>query len=277
MLTNSKDILLAAKKDGYALPAPDYLDIDSARVFVKVAQMLNQPLILSYPQLLDDKVITLEEAALIGKHEAETVEVPVVLHLDHGMDLDFISRAIDLGFTSVMIDASMDSFDENVRKTKEVVAMARPLNITVEAEIGHVGQGENYSDYSNSDSVYTTVEEAVEFVNRTGVDSLAVSIGTAHGVYKGSGKPVLNFERLHELAANVPVPLVLHGGSGSGDDNLHRCATEGISKINIYTDFLMGALNAVKTSNPKDYYELKIAEDKGMAEVLEHYFRLFAK
>lgn len=207
---------------------------------------------------------------------AESVQVPIVLHLDHGQDVDFVRRAIELGFTSVMIDASMENFEENVRMTKEVVALAHPHNITVEAEIGHVGQGSNYSDYNNSDSVYTTVEEAAEFVRQTGVDSLAVSIGTAHGVYKGNGKPVLNFERLHELREALDIPLVLHGGSGTGDDNLHRCANEGISKLNIFTDFLIGAMDEVKKEAPQDFVALKRACNEGMGRVLEHYFEVFA-
>lgn len=274
MLTNSKEILLQAKKEKRAVAAPDYVDLDSARAFVAAARRRGQPLILSYPQVLRD-VISLKEAAVVGKTVAEGVDVPIVLHLDHGEDEAFIKEAIDLGFTSVMMDASMDSFEENVRKTKVIVEYAHQRNVTVEAEIGHVGGGEHHSD-DNSDSVYTTVEEAISFYEQTGVDSLAISIGTAHGIYKGLKKPVLNFERLHELAEALPIPLVLHGGSGSGDDNLHRCATEGISKINIFTDFLLGAMNSIEAKEPKDYLSLKKAADAGMEEVLEHYFNIFS-
>lgn len=275
MLVNSKEILLEAKKGKYAVPAPDFLDLDSARTFVQVAEELGKPIVLSFAQAHKD-VISLEEAAAVGKLVAESVKVPIVLHLDHGQDADYIRRAIELGFTSVMIDASMESFEENVRRTKEIVEMAHPHNVTVEAEIGHVGQGANYSDYNNSDSVYTTVEEAVEFAAQTGVDSLAVSIGTAHGVYKGNGKPVLNFERLHELRDALDIPLVLHGGSGTGDDNLHRCATEGIAKLNIFTDFLIGAMKEVNTEKPEDFLTLKKACNEGMSKVLKHYFEVFA-
>lgn len=275
MLVNSKEILLEAKKGNYAVPAPDFLDLDSARTFVQVAEKLGKPVILSFAQA-HKEVISLEEAAAVGKLVANSVKVPVVLHLDHGQDAEYIRRAIELGFTSVMIDASMESFEENVRRTREIVEMAHPHNITVEAEIGHVGQGENYSDYNNSDSVYTTVAEAVEFVRQTGVDSLAVSIGTAHGVYKGNGKPVLNFDRLHELQDALEIPLVLHGGSGTGDDNLHRCATEGISKLNIFTDFLIGAMAQVKKEEPQDFLALKRACNEGMRQVLEHYYEVFS-
>lgn len=275
MLVNSKEILLQAKAGGYGVPAPDFIDLDSARTYVRVAERVGKPIILSFAQVLKD-VISLEEAALIGRFLAESAEVPIVLHLDHGIDEAYIKRAIELGFTSVMIDASMESFEENVRRTRIITDFAHDRGVTVEAEIGHVGQGGSYSNYSDSDSIYTTVEEAEAFVQQTNVDSLAVSIGTAHGVYKGNGTPELNFERLRELARVIPVPLVLHGGSGSGDDNLHRCTVEGIAKINIFTDFLTGAMNEIAKEKPADYLALKRTVDKGMADVLEHYFSIFS-
>ena len=205
---------------------------------------------------------------------AEEVSVPVVLHLDHGTDIAFIKEAIELGFTSVMIDASMMDFDTNVKMTKEVVEYAHARNVTVEAEIGHVGSGENYENHDNSDSIYTTKEEAKRFVELTDVDSLAVSIGTAHGIYKG-GKPALSFDTLHEIRDEVSVPLVLHGGSGTGDDNLKRCAKEGISKINVFTDFLVSAMNQIDIDKPKDYLALKVSSNKGMMNTLEHYYGVF--
>lgn len=276
MLVNAKAMLEDAKKGRYALPAPDYIDLDSARVFVKVAEKLKKPLLLSYPQVLDNS-LPLDEAAAIGKIVSEKASVPVALHLDHGLDIDFIARAIDLGFTSVMIDASAAPFEENVRITKEVTAMAHSRGVSVEAEIGHVGQGENYIHLEASETVYTTTEEAASFVNLTGVDSLAVSIGTVHGVYKNLQKPVLNFQRLQELARNVPVPLVLHGGSGTGDENLRRCATEGIAKINIFTDFLRAASAAITSQQPGDYMAMKQTADEAMAQVLQHYYELFSR
>lgn len=276
MLVNSKEMLEHARRLGYALPAPDYLDLDSARVFARVAEELGQPLILSYPQVLDDS-LPLEEAAAIGRAVGERARVPVALHLDHGLDMDFIRRAVELGFTSVMIDASSAPFEENVALTRQVVDFAHSRSVTVEAEIGHVGQGANYISLQDSDTVYTTVEEAVAFVEQTGVDSLAVSIGTVHGIYKNLEKPVLNFERLQQLAARVPVPLVLHGGSGTGDDSLHRCAAQGIAKINIFTDFLTGAMDQIRQDAPGDYVSLKRSADEGMARVLRHYYKVFSK
>lgn len=273
MLVNSKEVLLEAKKGGYAVPAPDFIDLDSARAYCKTAEKLKKPVILSFAQA-HSEVISLHEAALIGKFMAEEVSVPVVLHLDHGTDIAFIKEAIELGFTSVMIDASMMDFDTNVKMTKEVVEYAHARNVTVEAEIGHVGSGENYENHDNSDSIYTTKEEAKRFVELTDVDSLAVSIGTAHGIYKG-GKPALSFDTLHEIRDEVSVPLVLHGGSGTGDDNLKRCAKEGISKINVFTDFLVSAMNQIDIDKPKDYLALKVSSNKGMMSTLEHYYGVF--
>lgn len=276
MLVNSKKILLDAKKGRYGFPAPDYLDLDSARVCVKVAEKFNQPLILSYPQVIHTS-LPLEEAAAVGKVLAQRATVPVVLHLDHGEDFDFIKRAIDLGFTSVMIDASMDSFEENVRKTCQVVEYAHQRGVTVEAEIGHVGHGENLAEIGEGDSVFTTVEEAKLFVELTDVDSLAVSVGTVHGFYKNAATPKLNFERLAELHNTIAIPLVLHGGSGSGEENLRRCVVEGISKINIFTDLLNAAFQQIEADKPKNYPALKTVADAGMEKMLSKYYALFTK
>lgn len=272
VLVNSKDILVKAKREGYAVPAPNFIDLDSARVFVETAEKWRKPLILPFAQA-HESILSLEEASLIGKYLGEKSSMPVVLHLDHGEDVDFIKQAITLGFTSVMIDASQASFEENVKITKEVVAFAHQHNVTVEAELGHVGAGQNYENHGLTDSIYTEVEDVLAFIEQTNIDSLAISIGTAHGQYKGI--PKLNFERLAEISEMTETPLVLHGGSSSGDDNLERCALNGISKINIFTDFLTGAFNKVNENEPKDYLELKALANEGMTEVLEHYFKVF--
>ncbi|MFV0381891.1 MAG: ketose-bisphosphate aldolase [Breznakia sp.] len=274
MLVTSKEMLILARQEGHAIPAPDYIDLDSARAYVSAAEKVQKPLILSYAQA-HSYMISLEEAALIGKFVAEQANVPICLHLDHGTDIKFIKKAITLGFTSVMIDASMKSFEENVNLTKEVVKFAHPLGVVVEAEIGHVGSGINYENHKKCDSVYTTVKDALNFVSLTNVDSLAVSIGTAHGIYKGI--PMINFKRLQELSTALSIPLVLHGGSESGDDNLYLCATQGISKINIFTDFMISAMKMIEDEKPKNYFELKENVNRGMENVLVHYYKVFNK
>lgn len=272
MLVTSTNLFQKAQKNSYAIPATNFIDLDSARTFVNTAEKLRKPLILPFAQA-HAEVLPLEEAALIGKYFAEKSKMPVVLHLDHGEDIDFIERAIQLGFTSVMIDASQEKLDENIRKTREVVNLARLNGVVVEAEIGHVGSGINYENHDHTDSIYTEVEDAVHFVESTKVDSLAVSIGTAHGIYKG--EPHINFERLDEITAALQIPLVLHGGSSSGDENLARCAKSGICKINIFTDFISGALKTIEEERPEDYLSLKQLSNQAMEKVLTHYFDLF--
>lgn len=272
MLVDSKTVLHQAKSGNYAVPAPNFFDIDSARAYVELASEKKLPLILAYAEVHQD-MLSLEEAALIGKYFATKVETPVVLHLDHGVTESLIKKAVDLGFTSVMIDASKDSFEENVRRTKEIVDYAHARGVSVEAEIGHVGAGLNYENHEKTDSIYTEVDAAIKFVEKTNVDSLAISIGTAHGLYKGV--PKINFERLKELNDSLSVPLVLHGGSSSGDDNLGKCAVSGISKINIFTDLIVGSMKCIKKEKPEDYFSLKKYANSGMKEVLEHYYEVF--
>ena len=276
MLVDGKSVLDAAKEGRYGIVAPDFLTLNAARVFVQTADALKTPILLSFAQG-HAGLISLEEAALVGKYWAEKVDTPIVLHLDHGQDFDFLQRAVELGFTSVMLDASMKDMDENIRLTREVVACAHAKGVSVEAEIGHVGGASEGIEGATTDSVYTTVEEAKNFAAATGVDSLAVSIGTSHGVYAGSRTPELNFKRLQELAAAVPVPLVLHGGSGTGDENLRRAVREGITKLNVYTDFLVGAMAEIKAAETDSLVELQKASDEGMRKVLTHYIELISK
>ena len=276
MLVDGKSVLDAAKAGRYGIVAPDFLTLNAARVFAQTADALRTPILLSFAQG-HAGLISLEEAALVGKYWAEKVATPIVLHLDHGQDFDFLHRAIELGFTSVMLDASMKDMDENIRLTKEVVAYAHTQGVSVEAEIGHVGGASEGVEGETSESVYTTVEEAVAFVEATGVDSLAVSVGTSHGVYKSNKTPELNFERLRALAAAVPVPLVLHGGSGTGDENLRRAVRDGITKLNVYTDFLVGAMAEIKAAHTDSLLETQKAADEGMRKVLTHYINLISK
>lgn len=273
MLVTSKEMFEKAREGGYAIPAPNFIDLESLRWHVETAEKLNVPLILPLAEAHIGENITLEDAALVGKKYAAEAKVPVALHLDHGTNPEIIKKAVDLGFTSVMIDASMESFEENVRRTKEMIAYAHARGAVVEAEIGHVGAGENYENHDESDSQYTTVEEARRFVEETGVDSLAISIGTAHGMYKGI--PEINFDRLKEIAAAIDTPLVLHGGSSSGDENLKKCAVNGISKINIFSDLLAAAMKALEEAPPKTYLDVKALSKKGMQDCLEHYYSVF--
>lgn len=271
MLVNSNDMLQKAWKKGYAIPSPDFVDSNSVRAYAQVAHEFHAPLILSFAEV-HLKQLSIEEAALLGKFYAEKADAPVALHLDHGTKLETVEKAIRCGFTSVMIDASSKDLNENIRLTKEVCQLAHAHGVTVEAEIGHVGTEEDNNPHAVSESVYTEVDSAKKLVVETGVDSLAVSIGTVHGTYKG--EPHINFERLAELNAALQIPLVLHGGSGSGDENLSRCAQGGIAKVNLYTDFILAARDAVYEQHPNNWVELLNTGDEAMRKVLHHYYKV---
>ena len=275
MLVNTKKMLEEFHNSPYALPSPDFFNLDTLKCHIEVAEELNMPLILAFADSLQGYGLTIEEAVPLVKLYGEKPDIPIALHLDHGSTVEVCKRAADLGFTSVMIDASSEPFDENVRRTKEVVDYCKPKGITVEAEIGHVGQGSEFVDATKNDNVYTTVEECRKFVELTGIDSVAISIGTAHGAYKGT--PIINFERLQEIRNAVDVPLVLHGGSSSGDENLKKCAELGISKINIFTDIVTRGYEIYKTSNAKSLMDLSVEAHNGMKEVLKHYYNLFGR
>ena len=232
MLVNSREILKKAQERHCAIPSPDLFDLHSVRSYMKVAERLHQPIIIAYAPV-HGSMMSVEEAAMLGKYYCENSPVPAALHLDHGTDLEQIKKAIALGFTSVMIDASAEPFAVNVAKTAEVVKYAHACNVTVEAEIGHVGTGETYCT-DGSDTIYTEPDMAARFAGETEADSLAVSIGTAHGRYKGT--PRIGFDRLAELRRNVHVPLVLHGGSGLSDSDFREAIRRGIAKVNIFTD-----------------------------------------
>ena len=272
MLVNSKELFKKAQEGHYAIPSANVLDMESIKYHVGVAQELGLPLIVGVAEAHLGDNLTLEDAALVGKKYADAASVPVVLHLDHGMSVETCKKAIDLGFTSVMIDAYMKNFEENVTITKEVVEYAKAKDVSVEAEIGHVAS--NF-DENDTDALYTTAEEAKKFCEESGCDSLAISIGTAHGVYKAKAIPEISFDRLAEIHAATDVPLVLHGGSGSGDDNLNRCAKEGISKVNIYTDLYLAAMASADESGAKDYLSLRAAIKAGIQNCLKHYYSVF--
>ncbi len=276
MLVTSTELFKAAREQRFAIPSANFIDTESLRWHVETAEKLGLPLILALAEAHMGESITLEDAALLGKKYAEEASVPVVLHFDHGTTPELIKKAIDLGFTSVMIDASMEDFDENVRRTNDIVAYAHARGAVVEAEIGHVGVGQNIgvSEGGADHSSYTSAESAVDFVKATGVDSLAISIGTSHGLYKGT--PNINFERLAEIFDAIDTPLVLHGGSSSGDENLNKCATGGISKVNIYTDFLVWAKAEIDKEQPDNYLALKRCAKAGMQSCLAHYYEVFA-
>ncbi len=254
MLVNLNSVLLKAQKEKYGVGLFNTTDTDMLQGVIEGAEALNSPVIIGTAEvLLPYGELKLIAPSLIAK--AKSAKVPVVLHYDHGLTFDRCIEALQLGFTSVMFDGSQSSFEENVLATKEIVKIAHSMGATVEGEIGHVGQAAT-SDNLLTD-MYTTKEEAVEFCAKTGVDALAVAIGSAHGVYKT--KPMLNFERLREIHNATNVPLVLHGGSGLSDDDFRQVIKDGISKVNIFTDLCLAGVSAMNEGLEKglDYLSIR--------------------
>ena len=273
MLVNSKQLLLDAKRGGYAIPSTNIFNLNSLKGVLKAAEENRSPLIISLAEVHTES-LSIGETANIVNYYANKTDLPIVLHFDHGFTPSLVKQAINKGFTSVMIDGSSLPFDENVKITKEIVTLAHEKNVTVEAEIGHVGGGESYTDPEDDHSQLTTVEEAKDFAKLTNVDSLAVSIGTAHGTYRGT--PKIDFERLSQINQAVDIPLVLHGGSGSGSENLRKAVELGICKVNIFTDLTIAAHDKlVDNFKNINYYDACLLAEEGIKDCLLNYYSIF--
>ena len=233
-LSDTKSLLVAARRGGYAVGAFTVWDMESVQAVTSAAEFLKLPVIAQVGPWEAD-FAGMELIAEIIKHVALRVSVPVALHLDHGESFERAMKAIHCGFTSVMIDASDKPFVENVALTREVTKCAHAAGVSVEGEIGMVGGG-IHSAETCGEAGMTDPEEAVRFVAETGVDALAVAIGNAHGFY--TAPPKLDFQRLSRIAEEVSIPLVLHGGTGTPDEDVRKAIKRGIAKINICTEFL---------------------------------------
>lgn len=237
-LVNLAELLKPANEQKYAVGAFDVFSIEMASAVIRAAEETKSPVILAYVEAFDT-LVSMESYVAFLRRLAEDASVPVCIHLDHATNLEIIQRAVRCGFSSVMIDASDKSFEENIAATAEVVGICKPLGISVESELGHVSGNEGM--YADDTGVYTEVESAKEFVDRTGVDALAVAIGTIHGVYKST--PVLSFDRCAQIkSATNNLPLVIHGGSGLSDEDFRKVIAAGINKVNIFTDLTIAAM-----------------------------------
>ena len=251
-LVTSKELMLDAQKHHYAIGAFNVENMEMVQAVVAAAEELRSPVILqTTPGTLKYAAPEMYYANVAAAAKAATV--PVVMHLDHGSSFDLAMRCFRTGYTSIMIDGSQKEFEENIALTKSVVDACHAGGIPVEAELGKVGGKEDDLDGGDGNG-YTVPEEAAEFVARTGVDFLAVAIGTAHGVYKGI--PKLDVERISRIAQLVDVPLVLHGTSGVPDDTVRECIARGMCKVNYATDLRIAFTNGVKEylqENPNAY------------------------
>lgn len=235
MLVTMDELLVEARASGYAVAAFEFWSMDSAWAIVQAAKTAGMPIILQAGSLEVDYA-GLRALAAFAQIAQEESGVRVALHLDHGDGVQMARDAIDAGFTSVMIDASHESYEDNISITKRVVELARPRGVTVESELGKLSGSEAGMTVSEEEAAQTDPDQAAEYVERTGIDALAVAIGNAHGFYKF--EPKINIQRLAGIAEKVSVPLVLHGGSGTPDAVILEAIGQGIAKINICTEFV---------------------------------------
>ncbi|EAC3748436.1 ketose-bisphosphate aldolase [Listeria monocytogenes] len=235
MLVNMKQLLEVAKENKFAVGAFNVADSNFLRVVVEEAEKNNAPAIIAvHPTELD---FTKDDFFQYVLARIKNSPVPFVLHLDHGDNMGDVMRAVRCGFSSVMIDGSLLPFEENIRVTKEVVEVCHKLGVSVEGELGTIGKTGNSIEGGVSEIIYTKPEEAEEYISRTGVDTLAVAIGTAHGIYPKDKEPKLRLDILKEIKDLVHIPLVLHGGSANPDAEIAAAVEIGIQKVNISSDY----------------------------------------
>ena len=242
-LINMTDLLAHAKQHKYAVGAFNITNLDFVDHIMDAAVESNSPVIMQLAEV-HFRYLNLEDIAPVLINAAKNVSVPVCIHLDHGKSLKTMIRSIRAGFTSIMYDGSEHPLEENIKNTAEVVKIAHSVGVSVEGELGNVGGEvvgvEAATPHTSSEEFYTSVEDAVRFNNETGLDTLAISIGNVHGLYKGD--PKLDFARLTAIRDAVDIPLVLHGGSGIPDDDFKKAIGLGICKINFYTGISQAAM-----------------------------------
>jgi fructose-bisphosphate aldolase class II len=291
MIVSLCDVLKTAEKNNCAAGAFNVPNWESAEAIIEAAEETDKPVILNYAPL-HAPFMSMEDAAEIMKYFANKAKVPVCVHLDHGDSFETCMKAIRLGFTSVMIDASAKPYEENIRITSEVVKASHAVGVSVEAELGHIfvsvnGVGkapakvETKDSFGDVNDVYTRPEMAKDFAAKTGVDALAIAFGTAHGIYVT--KPVLDLDRISEIKRAVDMPFVMHGGSGLSKEEFQTAIRNGIRKINYYTYMTLSGGKAVKkavdTMSSTDnifFHDIPGIAIKAMKEDVKQAIRIFS-
>ena len=276
MLLNMKELLAVANEHNFAVPA---FNIGTGQILngvIDTCEEMKAPVILAiHPLELDFQGDSFIKMCI---DRANKSKVPMYIHLDHSK-WGPVVRAIHAGFTSVMIDASSLPFEENVAITKKVVELAHPLGVSVEGELGTIGTTDGDTEGGTEDIIYTKVEDAIRFVKETGCDTLAIAIGTAHGIYPEGMKPELRQDLLSEIKSKVSIPLVLHGGSGNKDSEIAEAVKRGINKINISSDtkdaFYQQLRLTLQDPKIREPFELYPASVAAMNEVVRHKIKLF--
>ena len=276
MLVNLVEILKMAEERKCAVGAFNTPNLECLNAVIAAAERLNVPVIIAHAEL-HEEVSPLEKIGPVMVQAAKAAKVPVCVHLDHCETLDYMKQALEIGFTGVMYDGRTLPYEENLENTKKAVAMAKGYNCGVEAELGALASREG-GEAAASGPVYTDPEEAVSFCRETGIDALAPSFGTAHGIYKS--KPVLDLERVKVIAEKTGLPLVMHGGSGVSPEDYRRGIANGLRKINYYSYMSKAGTAAVQKKLEKQdvtfFHDLALAAEKAMEADAEKAMRVFA-
>ncbi len=251
MLVSTKDMLIKAQKEHYAVANFCIWNVEMLSGVMKACEKLQSPVILSFGSgfLVNTDI---NHFVKMMRSYATQTSLPCSIHWDHGRSFEIVSHAIDIGYNSLMIDGSAYSFEENIRCTREVVEKFHPMCIPIEAELGHVG-AENKYEETLANYMYTDPSQALEFVERTGIDSLAIAIGNQHGAY--TAPPQINFDILEKVRNAVSIPLVLHGASGISDEDIRHAIDLGITKINIHTELCEAAMEAIHHCAADEKYQ----------------------
>lgn len=275
MLVNMNDILLPAKEGKYGVGFFNAVNVEMARAIIETAEELKAPVMIGTAEVL----LPAMELDLVANYlipMAKKATVPVCVHYDHGLTFERCMQAVKLGFTSVMYDCSTAPYEENITKVAEMVKICHAMGVTVEAELGHVGDNAGSGKLTNSEDYFTDPDTAVDYVKRTGVDSLAVAVGNAHGDY--AFPPKLDFDRIQIISGKTNLPLVLHGGSGLADADFKNAVRLGVSKINIFTDIDKAGKAGVEAgiaAGERTMMGLIPYEIKAMKEVVAEKIKLF--
>lgn len=290
MLVSLKPLMEDAERKGYAVGAFNCPNLESVRAIVKAAEAVQMPAIMNFAEV-HSEFISMEEIGEIMLYYAKKASVPICVHLDHGGSIESCIKAIRFGFSSVMIDASAQDYEENVKTTAEVVRLAHSVDVTVEAELGHIfssniGVGETSTvetadTFEDLNDVYTDPATAKDFVERTGVDVLAIAFGTSHGIY--TKKPVLDLDRITAIKKTIDIPFVMHGGSGLSKEEFQTAVRNGVRKINYYTYMTLAGGKAVKEALDKKqadenifYHDIPLIAMQAMKENIQDAIEVFA-
>ena len=278
MLMNMKDLLAVANKHNFAVPAFNVSDYSMFKGLMEITEELNAPIIIAiHPDELKHTGVEMVKAIIERLHKST---VPSVIHLDLGASYEQVQLAIQNGFTSVMIDGSSLPFEENIAICQKIVAAAHPVNVSVEGELGIIGTADDFGEAGSKEIKYTDPEDAKKFIEATGVDCLAIAIGTCHGIYPKGVDPKLRLDILKDIKAAVPeTPLVLHGGSANPDSEIGESVTLGVNKINISSDIKVAYFEKMReVLQDKNVREPNVIQPsciEAMKEVAAHKIKLF--